>query len=132
MPWRSSGWNDNRNLPRLLNLMVERGEVVAVGRRGREPIWDLAARVYPDDPVPDVEDARRIRDQRELRALGIVRRSTAGEPARVDGVRGTWRVDPALLDAGPAGRTALLSPFDRLLFHPKRLAPPFRFGHPPQ
>ena len=33
VPWRSTGWNNNRNLPRLLNLMVERGEVATVGGR---------------------------------------------------------------------------------------------------
>ena len=41
----------------------------------------------------------------------------AGEPAEVDGVPGTWRVDPAYLDVADdfTGRTALLSPFDRLI-----------------
>jgi uncharacterized protein YcaQ len=129
VPWRSSGWNDNRNLPRLLNLMVERGEVVTVGRQGREPLWDLAERVYPDDPVPDVEEARRIRAERGLRALGIARRGDAGEPAKVDGVRGTWRVEPSLLDAPLTGRAALLSPFDRLVFDRKRLADLFGFEY---
>ena len=129
VPWRSSGWNNDRNLQRLLALMVERGEVVTVGRQGREPLWDLAERVYPDDPVPDVEEARRIRAERELRALGIVRKSTAGEPARVDGVRGTWRVDPALLDGPFTGRAALLSPFDRLVFDRKRILEVFGFDY---
>ena len=129
VPWRSSGWNNDRNLQRLLALMVERGEVVTVGRQGREPLWDLADRVYPDDPVPDVEEARRIRDERELRALGLVRRSTAGEPARVEGVRGTWRVDPELLGTTLEGRTALLSPFDRLVFDRKRLLELFGFDY---
>jgi uncharacterized protein YcaQ len=129
VPWRSSGWNDHRNLQRLLNLMVERGEVVTVGRQGREPLWDLAERVYGDDPVPDVDEARRIRDERELRALGIARKSTAGEAARVDGVRGTWRVDPGLLDVETAGRAALLSPLDRLVFDRKRLADLFGFEY---
>jgi uncharacterized protein len=130
VPWRSSGWNDDRNLQRLLNLMVERGEVVTVGRQGREPLWDLAERVYPDDPVPDLDDARRILAERELRALGLVRRSTAGEPARVEGVRGTWRVEPSLLDdAGFTGRAALLSPLDRLVFDRKRLAEVFEYDY---
>lgn len=129
VPWRSSGWNDHRNLQRLLNLMVERGEVVTVGRQGREPLWDLAERVYGDEPVPGVEEARRIRAERELRALGIVRRSTAGEPARVEGVRGTWRVEPGLLDTVPTGRAALLSPLDRLVFDRKRLVDLFEFEY---
>jgi uncharacterized protein len=129
VPWRSSGWNNNRNVQRLLNLMVERGEVVTVGRQGREPLWDLAERVYPDDPVPDLDEARRIRAERELRALGIARGGDAGEPATVAGVRGRWRVDPGLLDGELSGRAALLSPFDRLVFDRKRLAELFEFDY---
>ncbi|WP_243058176.1 DNA glycosylase AlkZ-like family protein [Nocardioides sp. SR21] len=129
VPWRSSGWNNNRNVQRLLALMVQRGEVATVGRQGREPLWDLADRVYPDDPVPDVESARQELAERELRAHGILRRSAAGEPAVVDGVRGTWRVDPTLLDTSFTGRAALLSPFDRLVQDRKRLADLFGFDY---
>jgi uncharacterized protein YcaQ len=133
VPWRSSGWNDNRNVQRLLSLMVERGEVVTVGREGREPLWDLAERVYPDDPVPGVDVARRILAERELSALGLVRRSPVGEPARVEGIRGTWRVDPGLLGGLPdrefAGRAALLSPLDRLVFDRRRLADVFDYDY---
>jgi uncharacterized protein YcaQ len=39
----------------------------------------------------------------------------AGEPAVVEGVKGEWRVDPAYLAGDFQGRTALLSPFDRLV-----------------
>jgi hypothetical protein len=39
----------------------------------------------------------------------------AGEPAVVEGVKGEWRVDPGLLGDDFEGRTALLSPFDRLV-----------------
>lgn len=129
VPWRSSGWNNNRNVQRLLALMVQRGEVATVGRQGREPLWDLADRVYPDDPVPDLEEARQELAERELRSLGIVRRSTAGEPAVVDGVRGTWQVDPTLLDGPLDGRAALLSPFDRLVQDRKRLMDLFGFDY---
>jgi uncharacterized protein len=31
--------------------MVSRGEVAVAGRRGKERLWDLAERVYPDHPV---------------------------------------------------------------------------------
>ena len=33
----------------------------------------------------------------------------------VEGTTGEWRVDPAALEGGFEGRTALLSPFDRLV-----------------
>jgi uncharacterized protein YcaQ len=146
VPWRSSGWNNSRNVTMLLELMVERGEVAVAGRRGRERLWDLAERVYPDDdPVPEA-DALRLRNERRLRALGIARAHTTGSPgepwdvgevgeaATVDGVRGAWRVDPEQLrhaqaDRAFAGRVALLSPFDRLVFDRKRTLELFEFGY---
>jgi uncharacterized protein YcaQ len=39
----------------------------------------------------------------------------AGEPAVVEGTPGTWRVHPAYIGLPFQGRTALLSPFDRLI-----------------
>ncbi|MCU7722819.1 winged helix DNA-binding domain-containing protein [Actinoplanes sp. KI2] len=135
VPWRSSGWNDNRNLDRLLDLMVQRGEVALAGRRRGDRIWDLAERVYLDDPVVPLEEALRRRDERELASMGLVRgRSTqvepfAGEPAEVDGVRGRWRVDPAQLDQPFAGRVALLSPLDRLVYDRKRMTDLFEFDY---
>ena len=60
VPWNSSGWNDNRNVRMMLDKLVQRGEVAAAGGQGRDRLWDLASRIYPDDPVPPVEEARRL------------------------------------------------------------------------
>jgi uncharacterized protein YcaQ len=142
-PWQSSGWNSGRNVAMMLEFMEQRGEVAVAGRLGRERQWDLAERIYPDDPVVPLEDAERERRSRRLRSLGIARARTtqtqfepmdvgdAGEPAVVDGVRGTWRVDAAALPFARdfAGRTAILSPFDRLVFDRKRLAELFEFDY---
>lgn len=49
-PWRSSGWTNNRNVTKLLELMVQRGEVAVAGRTGGDRLWDLADRVYPGIP----------------------------------------------------------------------------------
>ena len=141
VPWASSGWNDNRNLRMMLDRLVERGEVAAAGGSGRDRLWDLASRVYPDDPVPSVEEAQRLRDQRRLTALGIARARTtklpaepvdvneAGEPAVVEGVKGRWRVDPSQLGQPFSGRAALLSPFDRLLADRRRVSELFDFDY---
>ncbi|MDQ3690925.1 MAG: winged helix DNA-binding domain-containing protein, partial [Chloroflexota bacterium] len=68
-----------------------------------------------------------LRNDQRLAALGIARRGAravpvervdvgdAGDPAVVEGVKGEWRVDPAAVDGALEGRTALLSPFDRLI-----------------
>lgn len=141
VPWGSSGWNNNKNVARLLSLMVQRGEVATAGGWGRERLWDLADRVYPDAPVPPPADAdRRIRERR-LRALGLARARApkspsepndvgdVGEPTVVDGVAGEWRVDPALLDLPFRGRAALLSPFDRLVADRRRALELFGFDY---
>jgi len=141
VPWASSGWNDNRNLRMMLDKLVQRGEVAAAGGQGRDRLWDLASRIYPDDPVPPLEEARRLLDERRLSGLGIARASAtklpvepidvgeAGEPALVEGVRGQWRVDPAQLGQQFAGRAALLSPFDRLVADRKRMGELFEFDY---
>jgi len=141
LPWESSGWNNDRSRRMLLELMVKRGEVASAGYEGRERLWDLAERVYPDDPVVPLDEALHIRRARRLRALGIARMRAAeapgepndvgdvGEPAVVEGVRGAWRVDPSYLVAGLEGRAALLSPLDRLVFDRKRMAEIFEFDY---
>ena len=73
VPWASTGWTNNRNVTQLLKFMVLRREVATAGRRASERLWDLASRVYPDDPVIPADEARRIRTERRLRALGIAR-----------------------------------------------------------
>jgi uncharacterized protein len=120
---------------------VSRGEVAVAGRKGRDRLWDLAERVYPDGPIMPAEEAARERDRRRLRALGIARArgpempiepavvGEAGEPAVVEGVRGEWRVEPSYLDEPFAGRAALLSPFDRLVHDRARTVDLFEFDY---
>ena len=141
VPWRSSGWNNNRNVAMMLECMVLRGEVSTAGGRGRDRLWDLATRIYPDDAVIPVREALRRRNERRLRALGIARArgpecpvepidvGAAGEPASVEGVKGGWRVDPALLGKPFKGRAALLSPLDRLVYDRKRTMELFQFDY---
>ena len=50
-----------------------------------------------------------------------------GEPTVIDGVRRTWRLDLGQLGRPFRGRTALLSPFDRLVVDRKRLAEIFEY-----
>jgi len=47
----------------------------------------------------------------------------------VEGVKGTWRVDPAFLGQPFSGRAALLSPFDRLIHDRKRTIELFGFDY---
>jgi uncharacterized protein len=141
-PWASTGWTNNRNVTQMLELLMMRGEIAIAGRVGRERLWDLADRVYPADVVvPTVDEAGRIRNERRLVSLGIARQKRtkmplepvdvgeAGEPAVVEGVKGEWRVDPAALGEEFEGRTALLSPFDRLVYDRVRSQELFDFEY---
>ncbi len=147
VPWRSSGWNGDRNVRMMLECLLAGGEVAINGRAGSQRLWDLAERVYPADVVPvPAEEARRTRDERRLRGLGIARATgtvlpgepvhvgEAGEPAVVDGVPGEWRVDPVGLAslgdrAASRSRTALLSPFDAIVRDRKRMEEVFEFEY---
>jgi uncharacterized protein YcaQ len=142
VPWASSGWTNDRNVTQMLEFMQARGQVAISGRVGRERLWDLPGRVYPAGAqIFSVEEAERIRNERRLAALGIARAKArampmepihvgeAGEPAAVEGVKGEWRIDPAYLDDGFKGRTALLSPFDRLIHDRVRTEELFEFEY---
>ncbi|WP_238015841.1 crosslink repair DNA glycosylase YcaQ family protein [Dactylosporangium sp. AC04546] len=141
VPWKSSGWTNNRNVTQMLEIMLQAGEIAVAGRHGGERLWDLAERVYPDTPIPDANEAKRQRDERRLASLGIARGRAAecpvepqdvgeaGEPAVIEGVKGVWRVDPAQLGRPFEGRVALLSPFDRLIYDRKRMVELFGFDY---
>jgi uncharacterized protein len=141
--WPSSGWNDGRNVGQMLEFMSARGEIAISGRDGNERLWDLAHRVHRiDQPELTAEQAARTRAERRLRALGIARPEASlrsfgvwtsvggvGVPVEVEGVKGKWVADPKLLRRPFEGRTAILSPFDRLVHDRRRLLDLFGFDY---
>jgi uncharacterized protein len=141
VPWASTGWTNNRNVTQMLEFMMMRGEIAISARVGRERVWDLAERVYPDVVVPPIEEAERVKNERRLSSLGIARPKgrampmepihvgAAGEPAVVADTKGEWRVDPTALRDDFEGRTALLSPFDRLVHDRGRTEELFDFEY---
>jgi uncharacterized protein YcaQ len=142
VPWASTGWTNNRNVTQMLEFLMMRGEVAISGRVGRERLWDLAERVYAKAETPSADEAERIKNERRLAALGLARTKgakmpiepihvgDAGEPAVVEGTKGEWRVDPSYLDGDRfEGRTALLSPFDRLVYDRVRAEELFDFEY---
>jgi uncharacterized protein len=141
-PWPSSGWTNNRNITKMLELLALRGDVAISGRKGRQRYWDIPERVYPVDlPTLDLDTAVRHRNERRLAALGIARSTgtqmpgeppyvgDAGEEAVVDGTPGAWRVHAEYVGLPFEGRTALLSPFDRLIHDRVRAEQLFGFEY---
>ncbi len=145
VPFQSTGWDDDKNAQRMLEVLCLQGEVAVSRREGRSRLWDLAERVLPADLFrPPPEEARRLRDERRLASLGIARAKpmrSPGEPSpigdlgvrvRVDGVAGEWQVDPEALAASAQpfeGRCAFLSPFDRLVYDRDRALDLFGFDY---
>ncbi|MDY0911061.1 DNA glycosylase AlkZ-like family protein [Microbacterium sp. CFBP9034] len=142
--WRSSGWTNNRNTMQMLEILTMCGDVAVSSRDSGGRLFDLAERVYPRDlTVLSAEEAARERAERRLTSFGVARPKSlaqpvepidvgeVGEEAVIDGVPGVWRIDPeaseGLDDFAP--RTALLSPFDRLVFDRRRLEEIFEYEY---
>ena len=131
--WQSTGWTHDRNVTQMLEFLASRGEVAVAGRQGRQRLWDLAERVYPaKTKVIAPDKARKVRDEQWLRALGVARPKVVGDagiPVEIEGTSGLWRVDPEATATGFEGRTALLSPFDRLIHDRVRALELFDFEY---
>ncbi len=134
--WKSRGWTHQRNVTQMLEYLSGQGAIAIAGRAGNERLWDLAERVLPTDaPRISREEADAIQTRRRLRALGIVRVGSQydvgdiGVEVQIEGVRGRWRAEPDLLDRPFVGRTALVSPFDRLVYDRVTTEAIFGFEH---
>nr|WP_246414742.1 crosslink repair DNA glycosylase YcaQ family protein [Microbacterium thalassium] len=135
------GWSGSNQVPIMLDMLAHQGLTAVVGREGRHRRWDLAERVYPPDlPEYEPDVAAELLAERKLQAAGIARPhwywsgvgKTSGEPAVVEGTKGTWRVDPealAALEEDDGGRVAFLNPYDSMLFDRKRLTELFEFTY---
>lgn len=149
--WEGGGWGEERSISLMLETLWAKGEVMVVGRAAQERVWDLAERRLPvDEPrLPASDVARRILDT-QLRALGVAttkhfgwafdgrppgwERALSGlvaegraVPARVEGEAGEWFAHAEVLDRTWRPRTALLSPFDRLVHDRDRTQKMFDF-----
>jgi uncharacterized protein YcaQ len=121
--WASRGWTNQRNTIQMLDWLSAMGVTAVTARAGADRVWDLAERVLPiDGPRMSLAEAELELARRRLRRQGVIRVGSAedvgdvGIEATIEGVRGKWRVEAELLDRPFEGRTALLSPFDRLVY----------------
>jgi len=139
-----------------LEYLFWSGRLSAATRRGFERVYDLAERVLPaavlDLPTPDEADAQRALLRIAGRALGIATEADlrdyfrlsavdakprlaelveAGDlvPARVEGWRQPAYLDPAARVPRRLRATALLSPFDPLIWSRARAQRLFGFRY---
>ena len=142
VPWASTGWTHNRNVTQMLEFLMMRGEVAISGRVGRERLWDLPERVYPADVAGPVRRGGRADQERAAARLARHRPARrAGDADRADprrrgrrarrgrGRHGRVARRPGALGDDFEGRTALLSPFDRLVHDRTRAEELFDFEY---
>jgi uncharacterized protein YcaQ len=96
-------WWGQRKMGLMLECLSARGEVAVVGRRGRQRVWDLAERWYPETETMPIPKARRLWEEKRFRALGV----------RLE--RRRLVVHPEAEDGPVPTRTTFLSPFDQLV-----------------
>lgn len=137
--YQSSGWNGNRNVGRMLDALWATGEVAIVGREGQERVWGLAKDWYPKSARPaPLKEVARVVTSRVLATKGLATlkdfnsgfdsqpegwksaladlvREGKAEEVTVQGLKGTFYAWTPHLERKFRGRTAVLSPFDRLI-----------------
>src|SRR6185437_15977344 len=62
-------WWGQRKMGLMLECLSARGEVAVVGRRGRQRVWDLAERWYPETVTLPLPKARRLHEEKRFRSL---------------------------------------------------------------
>ncbi len=102
-PREDHRWWGARKMGLMLECLAARGDVAVVGRRGKQRVWDLAERWYPETETLPLPTARRLSAEKRFRALGV----------RLE--RGRLVRHPEAEDGPVPERVTFLSPFDRLV-----------------
>ena len=117
--WLSSGWTTDRTVAQMLELLAWRGEVAVSARRGGGGCGICRSGCFRRTWTPSPSEEARSAARRALaprardRAAEVRGRCRHSGRGRGDEER-EWRLDPEATAEGFEGRTAILSPFDRL------------------
>jgi uncharacterized protein YcaQ len=110
-------WYGSRKVGLMLTSLHLRGEVAIAGRRGKQRLWDLAERCWPETEALTLPAAERALEEQRHRALGV----------RLE--KGRWLAHPEAEDGPVPDRVTLLSPFDRLIHDRDRAEALFSFRY---
>jgi uncharacterized protein YcaQ len=102
-PREDHTWWGERKMGLMLEVLAAEGQVAVVGRRGKQRLWDLGERWYPETETLPIAKARKLYEEKRFRALGV----------RLE--RGRLVAHPEAEDGPAPERTIFLSPFDRLI-----------------
>jgi uncharacterized protein YcaQ len=101
-------WWGSRKVSLMLELLEGRGIVAVAGRQGKQRLWDLAERWYPEAESIPWPEARRELEEKRRRSLGVTYEE------------GEWHAHPDAEDGPVRRRVTFLSPFDRLIHDRER------------
>ena len=96
-------WWGSRKVSLMLELLEGRGVVAVAGRQGKQRLWDLAERWYPEAESIPWPEAKQQLEEKRRRSLGV----------RFE--KGEWHAHSDAEDGPVPRRVTFLSPFDRLI-----------------